>query len=139
MFKAWTILMLLIPMVGCSMMRDLWREFEPEPEPEEPDGPAHPSNIFLWKPESDVYTGHGFILLPYSLRGEVDRVEVWNGGRRIETADRHYSQDPFANGGREHYKLDDVGGHYGDDVTVKAIGVGVEWQVPNGGERYEVN
>ena len=38
MFKAWIILMIIIPMVGCSTMRDLWREYNVDEsvEPTEP-------------------------------------------------------------------------------------------------------
>lgn len=104
-----------------------------------PASPSGPGGGFLWKPVSES-DGNLVILLPPSLRGQVERVELHremppSSATLIETG--RFSGDTH-NGGRPHFRFADPGSTYGSNVHVVAYGAdgaAHTWNIPHGAER----
>lgn len=96
---------------------------------------------FLWKPVSDS-NGNLVVLLPTTLRGLIDKVEIHSAlppdaTTLIEEGD--FSGDEH-NGQRPHFRFDSPGSEYGNDVYVVAYkndGETVTWNISNGAERHD--
>ena len=73
------------------------------------------SNEFLWKPQSES-NGNLVVLLPSSLTGNIDSVEVLGpNGEPLATG----SSAGVANGGREHFRFNKPGGSFPNGSSVR--------------------
>jgi len=92
---------------------------------------------FLWKPISEG-DGNLVILLPSSLTGNVERLSV--SGADGSEISSNIRRSCCNNGNREHFRFDDPGAAYGNDLTVTAHlkdGETISWSIPNGGSRVD--
>ncbi len=96
---------------------------------------------FLWKPESES-DGNLVVLLPTELRQMIERVEIHSALPTTEdtllgtgrfTGDDH-------NGERLHYRFDEPGSAFGENIHLVAYGTDgteISWNIANGGERQD--
>ena len=92
---------------------------------------------FLWKPISEG-DGNLVILLPSGLTGNVENLSVSGADGSAISSNIRYTG--VHNGGREHFRFDDPGAAYGNDLTVTAHlkdGETISWSIPNGGSRVD--
>lgn len=96
---------------------------------------------FLWKPVSES-DGNLVVLLPTELREMIERVEIHSA--LPATAESLLASGRFAgdehNGERLHYRFDEPGADYGDNVYVVAYahdGTEISWNIAQGGERQD--
>ena len=83
---------------------------------------------FLWKPIGDN-SKKLRVLLPPQFTGLVDlnSVELWHAGSKIETLAAIGPGNPIAGGPREHFAGDKQGGAYAAGVQVRASAEAVTW------------
>ena len=95
---------------------------------------------FLWKPRSES-NGRLVVLLPNSLRGEVTSASIhttdsFSESTKIEEG--RFAGDDH-NGERPHYRFNQSGPGYGNDIWVIArTSSGVQgWNIPAGSQRWD--
>jgi len=94
---------------------------------------------FLWKPVSES-DGNLVVLLPTQLRGNVERVELHHDlppTRESFVETGRFTGDN-RNGDRPHFRFDDPGRAYGNNLYVVAYGSTGElksWRIPHGADR----
>jgi hypothetical protein len=99
------------------------------------------SGGFLWKPESEA-DGNLVVLLPTSLKGLIDRVEIHSSLPPDSSTlldEGRFAGDTH-NGGRPHFRFDSPGESYGSDINLvvyKDSGETVSWQIGDGSQRYD--
>lgn len=103
--------------------------------------PMDGSGGFLWKPISEG-DGNLVVLLPTTLKGLIDRVEIHTQIPPDDTtriAEGRFAGDDH-NGGRPHFRFDKPGADYGSDIHVvvfKDDGSTVTYSIGNGAERHD--
>lgn len=114
----------------------------PEPTPPDPEPPAPPApgefkvdpkwTGFLWKPIGENSKKLRVLLPPEWKRDKFDlnRVEIWSGGKKLETIDSIGPGNPLpGRGEREHFAGVKQGGAYPVGCTVRAKTIaGEEWE-----------
>lgn len=88
---------------------------------------------FLWKPVSES-NGRLVVLLPPQYNGIVSGCHVVNASGSVIESGRY---DGIHNGDRQHYRFDQSGGSYGNDIYVVANTTtgNVHWYIANGSAR----
>ena len=96
---------------------------------------------FLWKPVSEG-DGNLVVLLPTELRGLIDRVEIHSSmppsPETLLEEGRFDGDDK--NGNRLHYRFEQPGAEYGDNVNLVAYrtdGEAIFWNIANGADRHD--
>ncbi len=96
---------------------------------------------FLWKPVSES-NGNLVVLLPSSLRGMIERVEIHSAlppSDATKLAEGRFDGDD-KNGNRPHFRFSEPGEKFGDDVHVvvwKDNGETITYDIGDGGERHD--
>lgn len=104
---------------------------------QELDGPEG----FLWKPVSES-DGNLVVLLPTELRGLIDKVEIHSSlpPDTSNLLDTGTFAGDTNNGERPHFRFNDPGSSYGENVELVAFmddGSQLTWSIPNGSERWD--
>ncbi len=101
---------------------------DPPPDPEVPKTITGQETGFLWKPIGDN-SKKLRVLLPPQFTGLVNlnSVELWHAGSKIETLAAIGPGNPIAGGPREHFAGDKQGGAYAAGVQVRASAEAVTW------------
>ena len=99
------------------------------------------SGGFLWKPVSES-DGNLVVLLPTTLKGLIDKVEIHSELPASETSliEKGRFTGDTHNGGRAHFRFDQPGEAYGENihlVVFKDGGETVSWNIGNGGNRHD--
>lgn len=96
---------------------------------------------FLWKPVSEA-DGKLVVLLPTDLKGAIDKVEIHS--ELPPSPDSLLEKGRFTgdthNGGRPHFRFDQPGEAYGDNVHLVVFrddGSTVTYDIDNGGDRHD--
>lgn len=98
------------------------------------------AGTFLWKPVSDS-DRKLVVLAPSNLSGKINTVQLLGQGGNVIESGRYTSMaNPDAGGPRSHFRFNQPGGAYGQNVTVRFTldsGENVDYNIANTNARYE--